>query len=122
MAADDVFKAEYLRQQVEQGLRRIFEAQAGAAATVLGRRTGTLRDALENPKYMIVKSGEGIVASASYPLYIRFLDMRGHGNRRIYNRLIWGILYRETLQDIRYEYHDWLKKHMHDVLTRAGRP
>ena len=38
------------------------------------------------------------------PLYIRFLDMKKHGNYGIYNRQVWGILWNNSLQTIKYGY------------------
>ncbi len=58
----------------------------------------------------VAGSGSSLYATIVYPTYIRFLDMKRLGNYRIYNRPIWGILYRQTLRDIRYEFSDWLAK------------
>ena len=98
-------KAQYFRAQLEKGIRDIFEAQRAIAteriyqsghdrirekrggATLQGR-SGVLLEALTNPRYHITPDGEGIRTETTLPAYIRFLDMKRHGNYQIYNRQI----------------------------------
>lgn len=126
---------QYLLEQIQRGVRDIYKAQRdiatqriyrigrartrhqGSGVTVRGR-SGILREALENPRYMFQNSGDGWAMQANLPVYIRFLDMKRHGNYRIYNRQIWGILYTETLQNIKYEYRDWLRKQIGRMLMQ----
>lgn len=134
MDAESV-KALYFRQQLEKGIRDIFEAQRLIAtqriyqdghertryqtneATVKGR-SGALLEALTNPRYMIDVSGSGLRTETTLPTYIRFLDMKRHGNYAIYNRQIWGILYRETLSNVKYEFRSWIEKHFPELLKQ----
>lgn len=125
-------KAQYFRQQISTGIQRIFQAQrevateriyAKSTSRVTGRdlarsRSGELMSALSSPKYMISSSGEGIVAEVHLPQYIRFLDMKRKGNNRIYNRQVWGILYSETISDVKYEFRDWLKRQFPELLNQ----
>ncbi|MCM1450673.1 MAG: hypothetical protein NC102_00220 [Clostridium sp.] len=117
---DVVFK--YFRDYVNRGFSKIFNEQRRiAAAKIYGKqahrtdgtprsRSGRLQRALESPSFSLSGSGSSLSASARYPAYIRFLDMKRLGNYRIYNRPIWGILYKETFRDLRYEFYDWLEK------------
>ena len=125
-------KAQYFRTQLEKGIRDIFEAQRAIATERIAqggtnRRTGRsidegraarLMDALNHPKYLISSGGEGIRLENTLPIDIRFLDMKRIANWKIYNRQIWGILYRETLQNIKYEFRDWLEKHFPELLEQ----
>ncbi|MDU1012385.1 MAG: hypothetical protein E7A49_05685 [Parabacteroides sp.] len=59
--------------------------------------------------------------------YLRFLDIRYRKQdmffRRklaLYNRVIWGVLYNETLQDIRYGLTDNIRQLMRDDLEQFG--
>ena len=45
-----------------------------------------------------------------YPIYIRFLDMKRKGNHRIYNRQLWGMIYRETLPELRYGFTESIRQ------------
>lgn len=112
----------YFEEYVRRGFRSILnEQRAIAASKIYGKqaydsngsprsRSGRLQQALESPVLDITARGAGISATVNYPTYIRFLDMKRIGNYRIYNRPIWGILYRETLRDIRYEFRQWLEE------------
>ena len=123
--------AKYFTEYVNRGFRRIFEEQRRiAAAKIYGKqayrtdgtprsRSGRLQQALASPTFSITGSGSGISAKAQYPTYLRFLDMKRLGNYRIYNRTVWGILYKETFNDIRFEFSAWLRKNLADSIRES---
>ncbi|RXE70704.1 hypothetical protein ED352_08885 [Muribaculaceae bacterium Isolate-002 (NCI)] len=123
--------AKYFAEYVNRGFRRIFEEQRRiAAAKIYGKqayrtdgtprsRSGRLQQALASPTFSITGSGSGISAKAQYPTYLRFLDMKRLGNYRIYNRTVWGILYKETFNDIRFEFSAWLRKNLADSIRES---
>lgn len=123
--------AKYFTEYVNRGFRRIFEEQRRiAAAKIYGKqayrtdgtprsRSGRLQQALASPTFSITGSGSGISAKAQYPTYLRFLDMKRLGNYRIYNRPVWGILYKETFNDIRFEFSAWLRKNFADSIRES---
>ena len=123
--------AKYFTEYVNRGFRRIFEEQRRiAAAKIYGKqayrtdgtprsRSGRLQQALASPTFSITGSGSGISAKAQYPTYLRFLDMKRLGNSRIYNRPVWGILYKETFNDIRFEFSAWLRKNLADSIRES---
>ncbi|WP_305116220.1 hypothetical protein [Duncaniella muris] len=123
--------AKYFTEYVNRGFRRIFEEQRRiAAAKIYGKqayrtdgtprsRSGRLQQALASPTSSITGSGSGISAKAQYPTYLRFLDMKRLGNYRIYNRPVWGILYKETFNDIRFEFSAWLRKNLADSIRES---
>lgn len=123
--------AKYFTEYVNRGFRRIFEEQRRiAAAKIYGKqayrtdgtprsRSGRLQQALASPTFSITGSGFGISAKAQYPTYLRFLDMKRLGNYRIYNRPVWGILYKETFNDIRFEFSAWLRKNLADPIRES---
>lgn len=123
--------AKYFTEYVNRGFRRIFDEQRRIAATkIYGKqayrtdgtprsRSGRLQQALASPTFSITGSGSGISAKAQYPTYLRFLDMKRLGNYRIYNRPVWGILYKETFNDIRFEFSAWLRKNLADSIRES---
>lgn len=123
--------AKYFTEYVNRGFRRIFEEQRRiAAAKIYGKqayrtdgtprsRSGRLQQALASPTFSITGSGSGISAKAQYPTYLRFLDIKRLGNYRIYNRPVWGILYKETFNDIRFEFSAWLRKNLADSIRES---
>lgn len=111
-------KMEYFLSMLEKGVREVFARQASAAqsnvysngADAEEGRSGALREALQNPDYSITTVGRGLQIFATLPVYARFIDMKAHGNRVIYNKHLFGQLYKRTLQDIKYEFRDWVEK------------
>ncbi|MFK2251054.1 hypothetical protein ACIXNM_03755 [Bacteroides fragilis] len=61
----------------------------------------------------------GVVATSNIPLYIRFLDMKKHGNYGIYNRQVWGILWNNSLQTIKYGYGKEVRDRIYAGLQEA---
>lgn len=74
-------------------------------------------EALKNPVYRLSASGSGITSVSTVPLSMRFLDMKHLGNWQIYNRQIWGILYSETLLNIKTEWRDWIRQRIAESLN-----
>lgn len=131
---EDLIKQEFIRERIEKDIRAIFEAQLliareriytrtryskegrsfyqeqGTGATL--ERDSLLLKALETPQYKIEASGNGIISTSNIPMYMRFMDMKRVGNWQIYNRQVWGILYNNTINAIRYEY----GKQVHDQI------
>lgn len=139
---EDQIKQEFIRENIERDFRAIFEAQRLIALERIYTRTnysregrtfyqeqgygrlvrgtsGVLMSALQNPRYTIELSGVGVVATSNVPLYIRFLDMKEHGNYGIYNRQIWGILYNNTLSNIRDGYGKEVRDRIYQQLRGA---
>lgn len=135
----DKLELQFVHQEILKGIRDIFSAQRnvaqrriyqegkerrtkhGTGNTVRGR-SGYLMKSLENPAFNVWKGELGNHAHFDYPIYIRFLDMKKHGNFKIYNRQIWGILYGETFRNIRYEFNqevrDWVDKHLREIMNQ----
>lgn len=132
----DDFKTDFFTDRIGRGIKDIFQAQLDIATkriyqkgrsrkkvqgygTLVQGRSEALMEALKNPKYSIQPDGEGVIAHSNLPLYARFLDMKKHGNYQLYNRQIYGILYRETLGKIKYEYQEYVTQRVKEMLTGA---
>lgn len=124
-------RAQYFRQQLEAGVRDIVEAQRVVADSRIysrpepedhGSRSGRLLAALQSPDSTFRVLGNSVSVMVRVPVYMRFLDMRRRADMKIYNRQIWGILYAGTLQDVKYEYRDWLRDRFGGMLTAALNP
>ena len=79
----------------------------------IGSRSGRLLASVQNPKHNIVGINGSFQLEAYVPLHMRFLDMKRIGNWKIYNRQIFGILYRNSMRSIRFGY----GRDMHDILS-----
>ncbi len=135
MGALDENQARFLKETVEKGLRDILDAQIMIASkniyqeghariqhkragATLQERGSTLVNELTKASRSVTLQGSGIATSTVFPLYMRFLDMKEHGNWRIYNRQVWGILYSETLHTVKYEYRDWLRNQINTMFNK----
>lgn len=138
---EDLIKQEFIRERIEKDIRAIFEAQLliareriytrtryskegrsfyqeqGTGATL--ERDSLLLKALETPQYKIEASGNGIISTSNIPMYMRFMDMKRVGNWQIYNRQVWGILYNNTINVIRYEYGKQVRDQIYARLANA---
>ena len=120
----------YFRESIDRGLKEIFENQRSVAASRSASgsnipasgtsRSAALKEYLDHPQFGVSESGGGIRADITYPLEIRFLDMKHLGNWRIYNRIIWRTLYNDTLGDIKYGYRDWLRQFAGRIRTELN--
>lgn len=137
----DKIKLEFIHREILKGVRKVYRAQYETAAFRLRRegkdkcevvdegrpvigRTGYLMRALQSPEMKVWQRNQSNHASLSYPMYIRFLDMKRMGNFKIYNRQIWGILYGETFPTICYGYTDevrkWIKNNMEEIMNQLN--
>lgn len=126
-------KQQYFRQHLERGVKEIFASQLAIATSRLAHtasagvgakrglnagRAPELIQALQNPQYVISDSGAGVEMRVPIPLSLRFLDMKHLGNMRIYNRQVWGILYSATLQDVKYEWRDYINSRIRTAFAQ----
>lgn len=138
----DRLELQFVHQELLKGIRDIFSAQRAIARSRIyqegaerrvvhgsGRgvrgRSGRLMQALANPVYDVWRGESGVHAHIDYPIYIRFLDMKRHGNfkiYKIYNRQVWGILYGQTFQNIRYEFRSWVRDFLQTAISESYQP
>lgn len=81
-------------------------------------RGAKLAESLRNIRWGVEAMGERAVATVEYPLMLRFADMKRIGNWGVYNKPLWRSMYRDTLQDIRYEFREWVRKNFPQMLNQ----
>ncbi|MDE6277259.1 MAG: hypothetical protein K2M06_04040 [Muribaculaceae bacterium] len=123
--------SQYFAETVRKNFRKLFAEQQKIsgnriyrypAKTLDGRprsRSHVLEKSLRNPDYTIRHVEFGLSARVNYPIYIRFLDMRKYGNHRIYNRPVWGIMFSQTIKDLRWAFSDWLREKFRDEIREC---
>lgn len=135
----DQLQLEFIHRHINEGLKKIYQAQRNIASrriyqhgrdkrtvqekgpTVKGR-SGALMSSLVHPDKRVWKGELGNHAVFNYPIYIRFLDMKDFGNYKIYNRQIWGILYNDTFNNIRYGFTQEAREYIRNILIDAMNP
>lgn len=132
---DNMSQAEFIRAIQKRDTRNIFRAQqlivseriyvtgkelkATKRKKGIQRRSGRLEESVTNPDFIIQSLGEQFNMILDYPLHIRFLDMRHKGNWRIYRHPIWGIIYNQTVPDIKYRSKQEVKDSAGNALRNA---
>lgn len=123
--------AKYFKEYARRGFRAMYQRQAAIAQSKIyskepragaKSRSGALMEALQHPKFHISEGFAGIEAVAYYPTYIRFLDMKRLGNKRIYNKPVWTAIFKQIVRDARYEFDDWLAAYTKSQLEQAFNP
>lgn len=136
MLSEEIVKTQFVVGILRRDVENIYQAQRLIArrniyisgkelkkTQVRGKRigvaTGRMLRSLDNPNYVIGSNANGFIVSSEIVLHMRFLDMKKHGNRKIYNRQLWGILYNNTLPDIKYKYGSEVRDRVGDALREA---
>lgn len=131
----EMSQSAYVLEILFRDIRNIFQAQllivsqrvylsgkdlkASRRKKGIERQSGALENALISPNYVLQAEGEKFTLAASYPIHIRFLDMKEKGNWKIYNRVIWGILYNNAMKDIKFRYGDTVADQVGNALRQA---
>ena len=122
MITDSLIKKKFIHQLLQCGIEQIYAAQEKVITGELDTRTGQLRQWASRRQYdmRISSSGDYTINVRFYP-YLRFIDMmyRGRKDRvskykrskiAVYNRIIYGILYRRTFPAIRFGFTDEVRE------------
>lgn len=115
---DNIFKAQRLIAEKSTQLKKGGLKEKKRSGRI-GTASGRLLASLNNPKYTIAGVNGKFQVQAYIPLHMRFFDMKHLGNWEIYNRQVWGILYRNTLIDLKYGYGRQLRNLLGGALDRA---
>lgn len=120
----------FLQQVLDYGIRKIYDRQLDIAT-----QRGMERR-LQHRRYY-VGAGEHIISTlrqrltqlqvqgstaeviSQIPLVMRFVDMKRYGNWEIYNKQVWGMLYRDVFSDLSQKYRSYIIFQMRLQLGRA---
>ncbi len=140
MISENIVKSSFIVQTLERDLNSIYNAQLLIATRNIylkgkdlkitvraGRQFSEKKKAkriiqkLQNPDFWITQSGENFTVTNLITKELRFQDMKQLGNWKIYNRQVWGILYNNSLRDIRYQISNNLRDTLGEQLDKAFR-
>ena len=114
MVTDQFVKDEFISDILRRDIGIIYQTQEEVANRYFKERTGTLRKFLSRRAFSIQNSNGLFSVYIGVLSYLRFLDMQyrlqysGSSKRAkhmrakfaVYNRIVWGVLYKETFPDI----------------------
>ena len=108
MVTDSLIRKKFVHDTLQQGISKIYATQESVVRSNYQLRSGRLLTSLSKHSSNTSISGESYTVFVRILPYLRFLDMAyRHRNDRIakfkrhnialYNRVVWGVLYHETL-------------------------
>lgn len=114
MLSEGVLQQQFTERILGRDTSIILEEQRSAASALLHTRTGRLMNSLGGTMKLI-SAGPITIAQQSYPIYLRFLDIKLSKKGKssfvsLYNRVIWKTLYSKTLQSLRTEYNKTIEE------------
>jgi hypothetical protein len=123
MITEEMIHREFISRTVSKGIKLIYATQEEVVRKNLTDGTGNLAAHLSKAPFEM----EGKNYYMRLLPYLRFLDIRYRRQDRrlrrelaLYNRVVWGVLYHETLPDLRYGLTQDIKQQIHDQLTSAN--
>lgn len=129
MVTEEIIKKEFIHRTVNRDIKRIYATQQEEVSKVLhGKKENAIVSFLSSQSGRIVTSG-GMqpVFYMSTLVGIRLLDIyysrNGKGSfkkLKIYNRAIWGILYKETLPALKYGLSEDIKQSIREDLSKSS--
>ncbi|MBO5537617.1 MAG: hypothetical protein J5971_01000 [Prevotella sp.] len=130
MITESLVRKQFVHDTLQEGMLRIFGAQAEAARSSLEERTGTLMAYLSAHRFNISQSDTSQVLTAGVLPYLRFLDMQYRRKnsdtvkfkRRslaLYNKVVYGMLYKKVLPELKYGFTDEVRQQVRDQLKQA---
>jgi hypothetical protein len=126
MVTEELIKKEYIRRILSRDANFIYNTQASVIRQNFNSEgTTRLANFLAKHPYSIEGNGLHVVYSFQILTYLRFLDIKysrqQSGIRQrlaLYNRVVWGRLYHETINDLRYGLTQDIKNQISGELQR----
>jgi hypothetical protein len=132
MITEEMIKTEFISRTVKEGLGRIYDVQESVVAKYYTRGTGRLAAHLSHRPMDFRDEGLDLSVNVRTLTYMRFLDMGARGGasergylrverreRALYNRVVYGVLYRETMPALRYGFTEEMKEKISGDLREA---
>ncbi|ATR90090.1 hypothetical protein CS544_02600 [Porphyromonas gingivalis] len=118
-----MIKSEFIHRTVSSGFQRISKMQERAAARSYGGGTGHLRSYFASVPVDVSEPG-GLYRLRTLD-YTRFLDIkyakggafRSSGRAPLYNRVVWGVLYRNVIPTLKYEFTSQVREQIREDLS-----
>ena len=127
MVTEEMIKKEFIHRTVSRDIRRIYATQEAVIREALKPTTGNLLDCILRRPIDVQGSGLKPTYYMTVLRYMRLLeiqyrnqDMKTRRKLALYNRVIWGVLYHETLSTLRYGLTDEIKQSIREDLNESS--
>lgn len=133
MVTEQFIRTRFIHDVLVKDVGLIYSTQEEIVNTYLQQRSGQLSSYMSRPSFSESDSDSGVKLTMRVLAYLRFLDINsaGHGKRKdrvakymrtklaLYNRTVWGVLYRETFPRMRYGLSQDIRKAMLEEFQTA---
>ena len=130
MITESIIRKKFVHETITEGINKIFSEQQKVFQARFNSRTGRLQSFLSSHSF------DRQISDGRYSVYInmyahlRFLDMQYRRQdvhprpkkANIYNKVVWGILYREVFPELRYGFTDEVRQQLRAQLQQALNP
>jgi hypothetical protein len=125
MISEKMINDKFISEELRKGVTKVKQLQSEVVQQVLTSRSGRLFSSLQDRNFFINQKGEkSFVVSVSILNYLRFNEIRGDMQTRrklhLYNRIIWGVLYGETLNNLKYGLTEEIREQIRKQLQEEG--
>lgn len=124
MISDEIIKDKFVTDMLRKGTNKVFDLQSQVAHELLHERTGQLFANLNERKFGVAGTGLKYQVTVRILKYLRFNEIRSNwglrGKLHLYNRIVWGVLWGETLPAIKFGMTDEIKAALRQQLAEAG--
>lgn len=130
MITDELIKKEFITRTMRAGIEQIYSTQQAVIDKYLSERTGELKKFIMRRPFSEQSNGMNVTYYMRILPYIRLLDIHyrqrndriakaKHSHLALYNRVVWGVLYRESFPELRYGLSEDVRKAIKDELEQA---
>lgn len=129
MVTDSLIRKKFVADTLREGVSEIYARQQRSISARLEKRSGRLEEWSARRLMELTASDSRVTVSIGTPVYLRFLDMM-YGRRKgrysrfmrrnypLYNRVVWGVIYRQTIPQLRYGFTEEVREGMRTDLNQ----
>jgi len=127
MVTDSLIRKKFIHETMKEGTEKLREAWRSAVAP-LQVRSGQLLRFADNPNTQTQITSSSYSVHYFIPLHLRFLDIQYRresgrkGKMKLYNKVVWTILYKEVYPELKYGLTDEVRQHIRQQLDHALNP
>lgn len=133
MVTDEMIKKQFVHQTLKEGIMRIYNTQEEVVRNNLQERTGRLMTVISAHQFESEETQTSQKVFVRILPYLRFLDMQyrtrhdriartKRSNLALYNRVVWGVLYRETFPELRSGFTNEVRQGIRKMLENSFNP
>lgn len=126
MITEQLIRKKFVHETIKASMIQLQEAWRPAVGA-FQVRTGELRAFADHPMPTVQIASSRYSVHYFLPLHLRFLDIqyrrkkgkRGEGQRNLYNKIVWPILYKQMLPELRHGFTDEVRSQIRQRFEKA---